>query len=547
MSEETSAPPSPPKPSPTGLSFATALVPLLTLAVVWNTRLRLAAMPLERDEGEYAYMGQLILDGVSPYREAFGMKFPGIYAAYALLMSLFGQTDIGIRFGLLVMNMATALVLWRLAQERSATRIQEPDEGRPNPLVPVWAGAAFAVLSLAPSLLGVTANAEHFVILPAMAGLLCLYSPSRPWHWLAGGACLGLAVTMKQQGLAFALLGMVWCVYRGRSRDRGIAAESPTDGGDPAVEGPPSVKKQGGGLCLVGFAIPLLAMLVWMAWAGTFWSFWFWTISYASHYGGGSTWRDGIRHFGSQFGPIARDHLLLLAVAVYGLGSTWRTERRRFWLAAGLILAGFAATAPGLIFRSHYFLFVVPGVALAAAWGLSAIQQRFNPTATAIAAALALGSPILAQAGTLLRADPETAVRRLYPSNAFAEMRRVGWWLKDQVPLNDRIAVLGSEPEVFFYSERRSEVPYLYMYPLLENHPFAEEMQRDFMERMERAPPPYVVHVDLPTSWMRNPQSLTDVLVWRRTFLDRRYVRERSVPLPDLPASWALVIYRRKD
>jgi hypothetical protein len=47
-----------------------ALAILLTLVV----RVRLRDMPLERDEGEYAYAGQLILQGVPPYKDAFNMK-----------------------------------------------------------------------------------------------------------------------------------------------------------------------------------------------------------------------------------------------------------------------------------------------------------------------------------------------------------------------------------------------------------------------------------------------------------------------------------------
>ena len=44
------------------------LLPLLVLlAVVICVRIRLLDFPLERDEGEYAYAGQLILQGIPPY------------------------------------------------------------------------------------------------------------------------------------------------------------------------------------------------------------------------------------------------------------------------------------------------------------------------------------------------------------------------------------------------------------------------------------------------------------------------------------------------
>ena len=56
---------------------------LAILAGTAALRLRLLAVPLERDEGEYAYMGQLILRGETPYVAAHNMKLPGVYYAYA--------------------------------------------------------------------------------------------------------------------------------------------------------------------------------------------------------------------------------------------------------------------------------------------------------------------------------------------------------------------------------------------------------------------------------------------------------------------------------
>lgn len=73
-------------------------------------------VPLERDEGEYAYAGQLILQGVPPYRLAYNMKLPGTYAAYAGIMAVFGQTVRGIHLGLLLVNLAAAALLFLLGR-----------------------------------------------------------------------------------------------------------------------------------------------------------------------------------------------------------------------------------------------------------------------------------------------------------------------------------------------------------------------------------------------------------------------------------------------
>ena len=67
-------------------------------------RIRLLEIPLERDEGEYAYAGQLLLQGIPPYKLAYSMKFPGTYVAYAITMLLFGQNITAIHLWLLLVN-----------------------------------------------------------------------------------------------------------------------------------------------------------------------------------------------------------------------------------------------------------------------------------------------------------------------------------------------------------------------------------------------------------------------------------------------------------
>ena len=77
------------------VQFAWWALATIVFTLVVAIRIRLLGIPLERDEGEYAYAGQLILQGIPPYKLAYNMKFPGTYAAYALIMSIFGQTISG--------------------------------------------------------------------------------------------------------------------------------------------------------------------------------------------------------------------------------------------------------------------------------------------------------------------------------------------------------------------------------------------------------------------------------------------------------------------
>ncbi len=88
------------------------------LLIVAGARLRLLNFPLERDEGEYAYAGQFILQGIPPYELAYNMKFPGTYLAYAAIMALFRPDPGGNSFpDCCLMTTATALMLYWLGKK----------------------------------------------------------------------------------------------------------------------------------------------------------------------------------------------------------------------------------------------------------------------------------------------------------------------------------------------------------------------------------------------------------------------------------------------
>src|ERR1700680_839936 len=93
--------------------YAALVIVVVVFAAI---RIRLRTAPLERDEGEYAYAGQLMLQGIPPYHLAYNMKLPGTYAAYAVMMAAFGQTVSGIRIGMLVVLLANAVMVFLLGR-----------------------------------------------------------------------------------------------------------------------------------------------------------------------------------------------------------------------------------------------------------------------------------------------------------------------------------------------------------------------------------------------------------------------------------------------
>ena len=134
------------------------LAVLIVLLCVGFIRYRLLDMPLERDEGEYAYAGQLMLQGIPPYKLAYNMKLPGMYGAFAMIMAVFGQSISGVHFGLLIANAATIVLIFLLAR-----RIFDSYSA-------VFAAGAYAILTLQKETLALSGHATHFVALPAVGG-----------------------------------------------------------------------------------------------------------------------------------------------------------------------------------------------------------------------------------------------------------------------------------------------------------------------------------------------------------------------------------------
>jgi hypothetical protein len=435
------------------------VVALLVMLAAGLLRLRLLDLPLERDEGEYAYAGQLMLQGIPPYRLACNMKLPGTYAAYAALMAVFGQTVAGIHLGLLLVNCGAILLVYLLGKRLFGTASG-------------LAGcAAYALLSIGSGVLGTAAHATHFVVLPALAGVLLLTRPADSWRpsmlWWSG-FLFGVAFVMKQPGLCFGVFGALCVAARLRRERRGMTAELAA--------------------FVAGAAAPFTAicLLLWLT--GDFPKFWFWTFTYARQYASQVSWDMGFWTFALNFLPILKQSAPLWILAGVGLFAIWRRreDRDRAAFVTAFLCASFLAVTPGLYFRQHYFVLLLPAAALLAG---AAIRNRAMGLVFAAALLLSIGL----QREFLFQLKPVQACRQLYGLNPFPEAIRVADYIRANSEKDARIAVLGSEPEIYFYAHRHSATSYIYMYGMMEAQPYAIAMQNEMIAEVRRTAPQFVV------------------------------------------------------
>jgi hypothetical protein len=109
----------------------------------------------------------------------------------------------------------------------------------------------------------------------------------------------------------------------------------------------------------------------------------------------------------------------------------------------------------------------------------------------------------------------------IYGPNPFPESVEIARYIRDRTHPSDTIAVLGSEPQIYFYSGRHSATGHIYMYGLMEPHPFARQMQEELIREIEAASPAFIIMVSVPTSWLVRPHSPRLLFEWANVIVGR--------------------------
>jgi hypothetical protein len=198
----------------------------------------------------------------------------------------------------------------------------------------------------------------------------------------------------------------------------------------------------------------------------------------------------------------------------------------------GIVAASFATVCPSNYFRGHYFITFLPAVAVFAGAGPEAIWQttRAHPRGKGwligvlcAVTTIALAQTIFYHRSLFFELSPLQAARAIYGLDAFPEAVEIGNYIRQHSKPDARVAVMGSEPEIYFYSHRHSATGYIYMYPLMELQKYASEMQRQAIREIEAAKPDYLVFVATPWSWMRQPTSDTRIMDWTQSYLETNF------------------------
>ncbi len=247
-----------------------------------------------------------------------------------------------------------------------------------------------------------------------------------------------------------------------------------------------------------------------------------------------------------------------LAQQLPSLGLLWAFALVGWWLPGGAParvrqalaawwMAALAGAAIGLNFRSHYFIQTLPALAALAGVGAAAISvrgsQRWPAARSLLPAALAalfVAVPIVAHRNLLFAGSPVAISRQIYGMNPFPEAAAIASHIRRSSLADERVLIVGSEPQILFLAQRRSATRYIFFYPLTGDYPDARERQQQVVDEVRAAPPRYVVWVDVVTSLLRTPESESLVFDATEALLANDYELELLAHLDASHTSYAI-------
>jgi 4-amino-4-deoxy-L-arabinose transferase-like glycosyltransferase len=503
------------------------LIVALGLVLAGAIRFRLLSVPLERDEGEYAYLGQLLLQGIPPYELLYTMKLPGTGLVYMLGMAVFGQTQTGIHLTLLLASSLTTIFVFLLGRRLSGD------------LAGALAAVAYSIMSLSPAVVGLAAHATHFVVLfsvPAVLLLLKADHGKHPGVLFASGILFGLAFLMKQPGLCFGLFALAFLIFDAWQR-----------GTLSSLSFVRSLM-----VFAFGLAMPLGLIALALAAAGDFGRFWFWTFTYARHYETTLTLHQGLHEHLLAHLSQTKDLSLgfwLLALAGLPAAACLKHLRHPLFFSVAFWLFAFVGTSAGLYFRGHYFILLLPAFAILLGLAVTAwrdlMPAKFLPdvhrSLPVIVFALILGWNLYYYEAVYFEWPADKVAQQLYRENPFSEAVAAAELMRAHSSPDARIAVIGSEPEIYFYAHRHSATGFIYTYPLMESQPYASVMQHDMVREIESTRPEFLVQVPYALSWLPQPDSSRYLVDWSTNYAANFYHPVATVgfaPGRGLVATW---------
>jgi hypothetical protein len=483
---------------------------LFIIGMVLIIRTKFSGIPFERDEGAYSYYGKLLLEGKIPYKDFYEQKFPGIFYFFGFIVYIFGSGVKELHTGFMYLNIATIILIYFAVKKLF------------NAQAAIISASTFAFVSLTPTISGFTIQSEHGVAFFSSVGIFmyAMASTTKKWfYYLAMGLAMGAAFMTKTTGLFMALWGGLILLI------------------DFFFNKPFNYKhlfKSLGFYSLGGFSVIAILFLM-MYVKGAFNDMLFWTIEIPTYYVNRMPLEEGLKYFGYtkdaifQFNKFFWMHSLFAIILIFIKSIDWKTKL--FTISLGTF--SFMTIVPGYYFYGHYWLQLLPGLAILSGVTCYAIilflKKQFNIQSSYVKYAY-LGLFAIITYSHLnkfknyyFKPNYEQILKSTYGNNPFPESMEIANFINQNSKETDQLAIIGSEPQIYIYTNKKSPTRHIFFSTIVADVPQHKQWQREYAADIEKANPKHIIFFNHQFSLLVQPNTDKYIFEWANAYISKNY------------------------
>ena len=467
-------------------------------------------VPFERDEGSYAYCGNIILDGAVPFKDIGSQRLPGVFYSYAVMVAIFGYTLKSLHIGFIILNIISAIIIFLIGRRLF------------NNAAAIACALCWALLSMNMGISGFTIQSEHIVALFALAGIYFLirYFDKKSFYLIAlSGLFFSFAFEVKQTSFFLGLFAGILLV------------------GKQFFEKDRDFKQIILSVLIFSAAVIIpVALDLFIVWKRGGWEdFNYWFFDIRKEYSSVISFDQGIEYLKMSWPGMYNNYKFIWIISAIGSLTIFFTSVK-WWVkfaVLGFFGLGFLTVMPGNHYYGHYFLQWVPTVCISVGAFFFSVEEilksRFNLKAAS--RYIALGILVLASFSNIsalkkyyFNTNSTQLLRQVYGLNPFPESKVIADKLNTMMKPEDKLAVFGTEIQMYFYTNKISPSRFAGSGALLE-FPIkkAEEWQKEFMSDVEKANPRFLVFYSHPISWLAHPNVNNLIFPWFDKFSAEKY------------------------
>lgn len=467
-------------------------------------------VPFERDEGSYSYCGRIILNGAVPFKDIGSQRLPGVFYCYAAIVAIFGYTLKSMHLAFIMINIISTLVIYLIGRKLL------------NNVAAISAALCWALMSMNKGISGFTIQSEHLVAMFALFGIwfLLKYFDKKSMLMIAlSGLFFSLAFEVKQTSFFLGFFaGIILVGKQYFEKERNIKTL--------VISAIVFV------LCVI-LPVAIDLLIVWKRGGWEDFNYWFFDIR--KEYSSVISFDQGIEYLKMTWPGMYKEYKFIWIISFIGPFLLLFTSVKPWIkiLVLGFNAFGFFTVMPGNHYYGHYFLQWVPTLCISAGAFFFALEeiirskfnlQKFSKYAALGILVFASFSNLNALKKYYFNTNSTQLLRQVYGLNPFPESKVIADKLNTMLKPEDKIAVFGTEIQMYFYTNRISPSRFAGSGALLE-FPIkkAEDWQKEFMNDVEKANPRFLVFYSHAISWLAHPKVNNLIFPWFDKFSAEKY------------------------